>query len=151
MTFDDLSERIAPAVVSGKIGTPVSLRMHVQLAESRADLVQALANAMHVAESVFAVEPVTLVARRNSNESQLNVLVSYTHGQVVMLTVGRGSADSSSLHLLLIGNRGVVRLEGSELFDDAGMQSPPDAAHWQLLVDRSLTEGQPVCLDARLA
>jgi hypothetical protein len=151
MTFDDLSAKLLPAVVCGKIGTPVSLRMHVQLTDSRADLIQTLANAMHVAASVFTAQPATLMARRDANRSQLNLLFSYTNGQVVMLTVGCGSAESPSLHLLLIGDHGVVRLEGAELFDAAEMQSPPDAAQWRSPVATSLAEGQPVCLDAQWA
>jgi len=60
------------------------------------------------------------------------------------LTVGRGSVDRSTLDLLLLGNRGIVRLEGAELFETLGDGEFSDASKWRSAVSECLEASGPI-------
>ena len=45
---------------------------------------------------------------------------------------------AGGLHLILIGNHGIIRLEGAELFDDSTGKSPKNAEFWM----RQMTESR---------
>ncbi len=137
MTLDDLHKTLTDALATGKIGTPVSLRLHLQLVDPSADLAGSMATVMRIAEAVFDIPTATLSAQRDAGERQLNVLIESASGQTVSLTIGRGCTDTSKLDLLLVGNHGIVRLGGTEHFDEASLASPASASEqdgrdWQV-------------------
>jgi hypothetical protein len=141
MTLDDLDRTLTDALSTGKVGSPVALRLHLQLADSAADLAQATAALMRLAETVFSETPSRVTARtRDETPRQWNLLCNYPGGQTVQLTLGCGAAASSTLHLLLVGNHGVVRLEGAELFDDTSLSATDEETnHWQQTVEQNAT------------
>jgi len=138
MTLNELNNTLSEAVSSRKIGTPVSLRIHLQLSESQVDLVDALAAVMQVALPVFQTNARKLMACRDSGEDQLTTLVSLAGGQTVLVTVGRGTIDNGCLHLLLIGNHGTVRLEGAEQFEEESLELPDGPNLWKSPIEESL-------------
>ena len=152
MTLDDLRQTLNQAIETQKIGTPVSLRLHLQLADPQADLISTLAAIMHLADPFVATKPATLVARQEANGRQLTVLLENSQGRTIFLTVGRGSIGTASLYLTLVGNHGVVRLEGAELFDETSVQEfsskhSVDHAEWRTCVEESFGQGQAVVLN----
>ncbi|MBW3543757.1 MAG: hypothetical protein KY476_26210 [Planctomycetes bacterium] len=146
MTFDDLKAAIDKVLSAGRIGTPVSVRVHVQIA--RADAVPpygGLAAAMRLADRVFDAEPCEVTARRADGTVHLNVLAGYPRGRTALVSIAFAADADPRLDLLVIGNHGIARLEGGELFDglcaaDDHMQSP----FWQQLVEQSLREKRRV-------
>ncbi len=146
MTFNDLRRTLSEALSTGKIGTPVAIRMHVQLADSNVDPLMLLATAMQTVEQVFSARPARLMARENADGRQFNVLLNYAGGETVMLTVGRGSAKTASLNLLLIGNHGVIRLEGAELFEATAADFTADVDPWKSPIEQSLERNEAVAL-----
>lgn len=143
MTLNELNSTLSETVSSGKIGTPVSLRIHLQLPDSQVDLIAALAAVMRVALPLFQTNARTLMARRDSARGQLTALFSLAGGQTVLVTVGRGIVDNGCLHLLLIGNHGTVRLEGAEQFDEESLVFPDGPNPWKSPIEESLS-GQAV-------
>ena len=148
MTLDELNSTLSAALASGKVGTPVSLRLHLQVTESRNDSVAHLALLMPLLQTTFGSPPSRLLARRNAVADQLTVLFNFAAGQSAMVTCGCGSARHTSLQLLLVGNRGVIRLEGGELFESADVPEKSDAQFWRTLIERSITAGEPVSMSA---
>ena len=69
----------------------------------------------------------------------MNALISYGGGATLFVTCG--TADRPSLHAVLIGNHGIARLEGAELFDGCPPQSNGNAAQWDVPLQRSLEDG----------
>jgi hypothetical protein len=147
MTFDDLRDTLATALATEKIGTPVALRLHVNLAELSFEPAALLATVASWAESIFRASPAKLTARCTGDDRQYNVLLNYAAGQTLLLNIVRGST-TDSLQLLLVGNHGVVRLEGGELFDPTGMQPADEIQHWKRPLARSLAGKATVTLDA---
>lgn len=148
MTFEDLQKTLATAIATEKIGTPVALRLHVHLADLSILPVALLATVALWGESIFSASPAKLTARCTEDDRQYNVLLQYAGGQTLLFNVVSGSTNDS-LQLLLIGNHGVVRLEGGELFDPAGMQPANDVDDWKKPLARSLAEKIAVNLDAQ--
>ncbi|HUG90850.1 MAG TPA: hypothetical protein VML55_08460 [Planctomycetaceae bacterium] len=124
MTLDDLARALDGAVAAGRIGTPVALRVHAVL-PAGGDLVAALAALMRrLAEPLFG-PPGRLTARRDADERQLHALASYPSGPTVLVTLAATRSRDPSLELLVVGNHGVIRLEGGECF--AGLPPSADA------------------------
>ena len=149
MTLVDLHKTLTDALATGKIGTPVSLRLHLQLADPSTNLATTMAAVMRIAETVFDIPSATLSAQRDVGERQLNVLIESANGQTVSLTIGRGCTDVATLDLLLVGNHGVVRMDGTEFFDEASLESPVPAADqdgrdWQTPLETCLTTNKVV-------
>ena len=139
MNCDDLQKAVSEALASGQIGTPVSLRAHWQLADPNADLVKALAIILRVAEPAFSRVPDRLTARRGPDERQIHVLLHYADGKTALITLGRGSVQGESLHWLLIGNHGIMRLEGAEMFEATGpLAETGDVDRFRAAIDRSV-------------
>lgn len=143
MTFDDLNRALAEALATGQIGTPVSLRVHFQVPDSAADLAAMVAAVMRLSQPVFRERPSTLAAREHPHGRQWNVLVGYPGGATAFVTAGCGSARQPSLRLLLVGNHGIVRLEGPDQFED-DLFSPhagSDVEQWRSAVTASVARG----------
>jgi hypothetical protein len=94
---------------------------------------------MGLAETVFSQAPSRLTARtRSETPRQWNLLCDYSGGQTAQLTLGCGAIASSTLHLLLVGNHGVVRLEGAEMFDETSLSATDEETNrWQQAVTSS--------------
>jgi hypothetical protein len=159
VTLDDLARTLGEAVATGRIGTPVALRVHAVLLDENGDPAGVFACLMRrLAEPLFGA-PERLAARGDSAGRILDVLVSYAAGWTALLTLGRmpsppGRGMAPRLDLLVVGNRGVLRLEGGECFagvDDgaaAGIAGLHDRGVdlYGEAVAHSLRAGQPVPL-----
>ena len=154
MTIDELHAALAESLAHGTAGVPVALRIHLQYSDPRTDLFRGWAAALGMAETAFSNTRLTkLFAQRESNGGQLNVLVTYSGGQTLLVTSGRGSAARPSLDLVLVANRGIVRLEGEEFFEPD--EFDPDHVdpigrhqdHWHAAIERSLREHAAVDVD----
>jgi len=147
VTLAELRQTLDDALGGGSVGVPVAARIHCQLDDPQCDLLAGLASLLALAEGALSPERAArLFARHSDDPRQLSVLVSYSSGQTSFVTIGCGAAAEPALHLLLVGNRGVVRLEGAEQFDPAG--GPPtrgdDLKRWRRPVERSLRDGASI-------
>ena len=154
MTIDELHAALTESLSHGTVGVPLALRIHVQGTDPRTDLFRGWAAALDLAETAFSNARLTkLFAERESNGGQLNVLATYSGGQTLLVTSGRGSAARPSFGLILVANRGIVRLEGEELFEPEAFD--PDHVdpigrhqdHWRAAIERSLREHAAVEVD----
>ena len=145
MTFDDLSRTLHQAMRTEKIGTPVSVRLHLQLCDPQADLTASTVALLILIEPYFDLSSPQLLARRGPADSQLTVLLETAQGRTVFITVGRGSAQQPSLHLLLIGNHGVIRLEETQSFEESPLPTTTSMhaeryAEWNIRIAQSIAE-----------
>lgn len=146
MTIDELQQTLKKAVDCGKIGVPVALRMHLQMADATAELYALVSQSLEMAFANFRADEWRLMARRDPTGRQLNLLLDNRGGQTVLLTVGKGSAVENRLDLLLIGNHGIVRLEGAEFFEPTKSPTTPTIARWREFVEASLSQRGPVLI-----
>ena len=144
MTFDDLKRSLCSVLETGEIGTPVSMRVHLQIPKTRVDVISALASIMKLCHSVTKDVPLTLIARQTSGGTQLNVLVTFVNGRTMLATVGSSSVNDSVLELLLIGNHGIIRLEGESRIDELLLTNDDELQQWKTAVTRSLNERKQI-------
>ncbi len=139
MTFEELANTLIGAAENGQVGTPVALRLHGRFSEPKAEPSAVLAAAIDLGDRLFGDSPARLMARGDTETQCMNALISYGGGATLFVTCG--AADRPSLHALLIGNHGIARLEGAELFDGCPPQPNAKAAQWEVPLQRSLKEG----------
>lgn len=146
MTFDELRTTLEETLATGKIGTPVSVRLHLQFSDAQADLPRACAAAVQLTSAVFKDSPATLAARRDAQDRQWNVLLKHAGGQTALVTLGRGSAERARCHLLLVGNHGIVRLEGDEFDESSAQAEPQQVERWRKALETSFAQDAAVRL-----
>ncbi|MGE3316675.1 MAG: hypothetical protein AB7O26_16280 [Planctomycetaceae bacterium] len=142
MNFRELERAVSETIRQGEIGIPVALRLNCQFGDRSVDVIEGAIMALHLAETAFAEDrPARLHARRTSDGRQLTVLASYRLGQTFFLTTTAIDGVRESLDLLLVGNHGIVRLEGGELFvPESADGSFSDPGGWKSAIERSLRE-----------
>ena len=85
-----------------------------------------------------------LVTRGQESGRQLNLLMRLDAGGILSVSVTRGSSSQVELVLVVVGNHGVIRLEGAELAEEMGLSGEsfgdPDDS-WLELISRSASTG----------
>ena len=109
------------AVATGKIGTVVSVRAMLQLPDESADLKSAASVVLALAARVLGTDAGQLVTRSHDSGQQLNLLLRLDAGGIQSVTVTRGGVSKLELDLVVVGNHGVIRMEGSELAEEMGL------------------------------
>jgi len=133
-TVQELNQTIQTALDSGKIGTPVCLRASVQLNKGGPEPIVVLAACTRMAEALFEVQPAKLTARQTPDASQLNLIVEFAAGQTLSLSIGRGAVNDPDTNLLLIGNHGIIRLEGGDTLEQQSWTADAsEIERWRIL------------------
>lgn len=114
MTFDEVRNALSDAVQTGKLGTPVAARVHLLVDDNEVDVAGAAEKLLTMLTPCFDQPPATIRARRHDSGRVQSLLMQTRNGQTIFITIGR--SDRSSLHLLVVGNHGIVRLEGGAYF-----------------------------------
>lgn len=146
MTLDDLKQCLRQTVSGGQVGTPVALRLNLQLSEGTTDILARMAAVVVAANEIFAGVPKRLMVQGGIG-CQMTVLASYETGETLFVTVGAGVARQSSVRLLLIGNHGVANLDGLELDQPVAESVNPEEQHWRELLQKSLQTRKPIAME----
>lgn len=109
ITFDDLRCSVRSVADTGRVGTPVNVRLHWEFPESEARLPDALFAAVAIADEVLRMNEPSWRVRRHASGRTLNVLGSDLQGRTLMVTLVAGSIPGTAL--TVFGNHGIVRLE----------------------------------------
>ena len=147
-TIDDLSSTLTAAIATGKIGTPVAMRVHAIVAADTFNPAATLDAVIGLADIAFPAKPQRITARSGGAGQQWNVLLNYAGGQTLSFSIA-SSPDRSAgncLHLLLIGNHGIIRLEGAELINNRLGNSPENVVYWRRQMTDSHTKQSVVHL-----
>lgn len=145
MTCSEVQSALADAVRTGKLGTPVAARVHVQLVDDAVEPDAVLAPVLEMLRPCFDHPPASVRAREHASEGQWNVLFQTAAGGTVFVTVGCGAANAPGLHLLVIGNHGVLRLEGAECFRPGDLSAAAPAPQaWSAAITESLRSGRSI-------
>ncbi len=142
MNFQELEHALSETLRVGDVGVPVALRVNCQFGDRSVNVVEGALVASRLAEMAFSdVKPARLHARATSDNRQLTVLASYPLGQTLFLTTTAIDGARSEVDLLLIGNHGIIRLEGGELFEpESSDASTSESARWKIAIEQSLHE-----------
>lgn len=142
-----LQEALDQAVATGKAGTIVSARLFLQLPDAAADLESAAAVLTETAGTLMELVPGWLTVRRHASASHLSLLLHADSGPLVSVSVTGGVVESVELVLVVIGNHGLIRLEGAELAAEMGLLPgvfDEAAEEWREPITQALAEGAAV-------
>ena len=142
MTIDELRQALREVLDTDRLGTPVAVRLSAQVADTQTTPLQVICRCMELVSEALTDAPLRLSAVCTSDQCQLSILVQHAGGQTTSATAGTGqSADS--LQLLVVGSRGVARLEGGEWFvAEDGVSEPAGGLEfWSRGVTDSLAHG----------
>lgn len=142
-TLRELTRTLSETLQTGKIGIPVSARIRIT---SSATTEQLLPAVMTLLSSVWEEKHLTLRATQHKTGLQTDLQLHLESGPTISISLIQNSPQESC-RFLLIGNHGVIRLEGEDDFD---FTPNPDSAPqeiWNQLLQKSLSTGQPVQYD----
>lgn len=144
MTIAELESALRAAINTGKIGTPVALRLLMQLPQEAADLGGWLSRLVENFVQTLEDPPRQLLANVATGR-QWNVLLTGRRGRTASITLGCGSSAHAMIQLTLFGNHGVVDLQGDPLEEEPAPY-PADALQWREWVETSAQSQLAVCL-----
>ena len=102
---------VRASVSSGRIGTPVNVRIHWQF--SSLSLPAAAAVAVQLADAALSLEKPAWRVRTAAKNSQVNVLGEDAGGKTVLISLVRGATPEFAV--TVFGNHGTLKLEHARL------------------------------------
>lgn len=114
--FGILDLRGVLARQANQIGEPVSVRVHVSVADGRSSWPDIAHPAAAVVGSVFDLSSFSWRVRRGEFLRMLNLLGQNEAGQTALVTLARGYV--SAIAVTVFGNHGALRLDESEFAFD---------------------------------
>lgn len=109
MTVSELCGSIRTVLETGRLGTPVNVRLHWEFSESASLLQTVLTTAVAIADQALQLDEPVWRGRRHESGRTLNLLGSDRRGRTLMITL---VADSNPhIALTIFGNHGIVRLD----------------------------------------
>ncbi len=153
MNCAELKQALSDAMNTGKLGTPVAVRVHVQLASPTfaapsCGLTGVIDGVLQMLSPVFCEPLSSLRVRRHNEVEQWTVLLQSSTGKTVCITVGCGCRASDSLELLVVGNHGIARLHGGggDVLEWETEAKPE--IDWSSVIDEAVTTGREIRLSA---
>lgn len=122
MTLDEIQGALSDAMQTGKLGTPVAARVHL-LVDGEVDIAGAVERIVSMLAPCFEQPPTTVRARRHTTRRFTSLLLQSGNGRTIFITLGH--ANRPAFHLLVVGNHGILRLEGGELFETTQFKKTP--------------------------
>jgi len=108
-----LYQTIKDILNAGEVGVPVFVRCLVQVIPNNNSLIDLLGKLLMMAGSWMDTIPIKVyVQQRNI---QVNASVLYTGGQTAIVSVNTAMGVSPKLDLMMIGNKGALYHDGTEM------------------------------------
>lgn len=108
MTVEELCDSVRTVLETGRLGTPVNVRLHWEFSESSSLLQTVLTAAVAIADLALQLEePVWRGQQHESGRTQ-NLLGSDRRGRTMMITLVAEASPQTAL--TIFGNHGIVRL-----------------------------------------
>lgn len=109
ITFSELCDSISAVLETGRLGTPVNVRLHWEFSEHANASTGILPAAVAIADHALKLESPTWRVRRHTTGRTLNVLGSDQRGRSLMISLVSESTPQTAI--TIFGNHGIVRLD----------------------------------------
>jgi hypothetical protein len=109
ITYSELYDAISAVLETGRLGTPVNVRLHWEFSGHADVLVTMLPAAVAIADVALELKSPTWRIRRHTTGRTLNVLGSDQRGRTLMISLVSESTPQTAL--TVFGNHGIVRLD----------------------------------------
>ena len=105
----ELCDSVERVIQTGRLGTPVSVRLYWEFRESTGQLNTVLAAAVSIADCALGLETPVWRIRRHASGRTLNVIGTDQRGRSLMISLVARSTPQTAL--TVFGNHGIVRLD----------------------------------------
>ena len=112
--FTAARETVGAALRSGRIGTPVAVRIVAHQSADHGSLERAAAAALAAATRWLDSPLERLTALGDVRSGQISVLAQYAGGQTALVSAGSRGVGQPVVEILVTGNRGVLSWEGQQ-------------------------------------
>ena len=109
MTVSELCDSVRRVLESGRLGTPVNVRLHWEFCESEASFPAIATTAVAIADVALQLQEPVWRVRRHSSGRTLNILGNDQRGRTLMISLVAKSAPQTAM--TIFGNHGIVRRE----------------------------------------
>ena len=131
---------------SEQLGTPVALRIHAGLPLSNAEPAAMAGILLPLIRLVADETGGQILARQNAGGGQVSVLWTAPNGRTVFLTLVSTPTVRQSLQVLVVGNHGITRLTGGELWEEK--LTPAQTPIWKTEIAESLKRGTSIAVNS---
>ena len=142
MTLDDIQGALSDAMQTGKLGTPVAARVHL-LVDGEVNIAGAVERIAAMLSPCFELPSETVRARRHASGRVSSLLMQTGNGRTIFISIGQ--TDRPALHLLVVGNHGVLRLEGGDCLEPVSFDRTEN--EWSAQIAESCESGKIVRLN----
>lgn len=108
MTVPELCDSVRNALETGRLGTPVNVRLHWEFSESANLLQTVLTTAVEIADLALQLKEPTWRLRLHESGRTLNLLGSDCRGRTLMITLVAEASPQTAL--TIFGNHGILQL-----------------------------------------
>ena len=143
-----LYQTIKEIIDAGRVGTPVFIRFIAQVIPSEEHIIDTLGRFLVIIGSWLGAIPVRVYVQHRENTAQITASVEYEDGQTAIVSVGIASGFSSRIDLMMLGNKGALYHDGTDMPPEFNMEFEFMAIPEWLIdaVERSLFIGKPVLI-----
>ena len=142
MNLADLQRTLENVLATGKLGTPVALRIHAAVPD--VNPLKVLGVFSPLVGLICNDSRGKLQAQSHSSGGQLSVLWTDAQGRSVLISAVSVPKCRQNMHILLIGNHGVTRLSGGELWSEP--LSADQSCPWEEEIRESLKTGTSIAV-----
>lgn len=135
MTVSELCSSVRRVLESGRLGTPVNVRLHWEFSESEASLPAIATTAVAIADVALQLQQPAWRIRRHSCGRTLNILGSDQQGRTLMISLVAKSSPQTAM--TIFGNHGVVRLEDGWV-DPKSASEPSGDCQWACTLNAAI-------------
>jgi len=137
ITYSELCDSISAVLETGRLGTPVNVRLHWEFSEHTDVSASILCTAVAIADLALKLKSSTWRVRRHPTGRTLNVLGSDQRGRTLMISLVSESEPRTALSIF--GNHGIVRLDNGWV-DPATI--PESFEHYEWFADFHAAVGE---------
>jgi hypothetical protein len=127
ITFSELCDSIRTVLDTGRLGTPVNVRLHWEFVERVDFSAIILPAAVVIADVALKLKSPTWRVRRHATGRTLNLLGSDQRGRTLMISLVPEATPQTAL--TIFGNHGIVRLDDGWV-DPATIPESLDQCEW---------------------
>jgi hypothetical protein len=107
--MQSLQKSVQSVINEGRIGSPVFLRLMLQISINEENIVPATASLAALANTWMPSSPEQIYAQESADATQSTAMIQYAGGQTATLSVNSVPPDIEvSIDLTLMGNKGVI-------------------------------------------
>ena len=108
MTVSELCDSVRTVLETGRLGTPVNVRLHWEFSEPASLLQTVLTTAVEIADLALQLKEPIWRLRQHESGRTLNLLGSDRRGRTLMITLVAEASPQTAL--TIFGNHGILQL-----------------------------------------